>query len=100
MFAIDTNLLIYAYNTYSEFHKKSSLFLERVLNEYDEEGNPSVCLPLQVLIEFINVLRKYGKKVKLITISMGSISSIFILFQETPEQIEYVFTYSMNLVII
>ena len=62
MFAIDTNLLIYAYNTYSEFHKKSSLFLERVLNEYDEEGNPSVCLPLQVLMEFINVITRQNIK--------------------------------------
>jgi predicted nucleic acid-binding protein len=62
MFAIDTNLLIYAYNTYSEFHKEASIFLEKVMNEYDEEGNLLICLPLQVLMEFINVITRQNIK--------------------------------------
>ncbi len=52
------------------------------------------------LVEFINLFAKYRKLVKIVMISMGSISALFILFQKTPKQIEYVFTYSLNIVII
>ncbi len=52
------------------------------------------------LMEFINVLTKYKKIVKIITISMGCISSIFIFLQKHPEQIEYFFALSMNFIII
>ena len=56
MFAIDTNLLVYAHNRDSEFNKKSVAFLKKVMNERDQGGNLSVCLPAQVLMEFVNVI--------------------------------------------
>lgn len=60
MFAIDTNLLVYAHNEDSEFSEKSAAFLERVLNERDEDGNPDVCIPAQVLTEFVNVITRHN----------------------------------------
>ncbi len=56
MFAIDTNILVYAHNTSSPFHSRAKPFLERVMNERDEHGNLHVCLPAQVLMEFIHVI--------------------------------------------
>lgn len=56
MFAIDTNLLVYAHNIASEFHGEAKAFLEKVMNERDEEGHLSVCVPVQVLLEFIHVV--------------------------------------------
>ena len=56
MFAIDTNLFVYAHNTTAEFHQKSVAFMEKVMNEQDEFGNLSVCIPAQVFIEFIHVI--------------------------------------------
>jgi len=56
MFAIDTNLLIYAHNIASEFHIEAKSFLEKVMNERDEKGKLSVCVPVQVLLEFIHVI--------------------------------------------
>lgn len=58
MFAIDTNLLVYAHNEDSEFNEKATAFLEKVMNERDEEGNLSVCIPSQVLTEFVNVITR------------------------------------------
>jgi predicted nucleic acid-binding protein len=58
MYAIDTNLLVYAHNIGSEFNEKSSRFLERVMNEWDASGSLSVCLPSQVIQEFINVISR------------------------------------------
>ncbi len=58
MFAIDTNLLVYAHNEDSAFHKKAAEFLERVMNEYDADGNLTVCFPAQVFHEFINVITR------------------------------------------
>ncbi|MEW6609433.1 MAG: PIN domain-containing protein [bacterium] len=58
MFAIDTNLLIYAHNEDSEFHKGAVIFLERVMNEQDENGNPTICFSTQVFTEFINVITR------------------------------------------
>ncbi len=43
MFAIDTNLLIYAHNEDSELHQGAVTFLERVMNEQDDDGNPTIC---------------------------------------------------------
>jgi predicted nucleic acid-binding protein len=62
MFAIDTNILVYAHNIDSEFNTKAVLFLEKVMNARDEEGNLSVCLPTQVLVEFINVMTRQNLK--------------------------------------
>ena len=58
MFALDTNILVYAHNLDSPFKDKSKDFLERVLNDRDDEGNLSICIPTQVLIEFINVITR------------------------------------------
>ena len=56
IFAIDTNLLVYAHNTASNFHQQAVTFLEKVLNERDEDGNLKVCIPTQVLMEFVHVV--------------------------------------------
>lgn len=58
LFAIDTNLLVYAHNSDSEFHQKAVQFIERMFNEYDADGQLTVCLSTQVLTEFINVMTR------------------------------------------
>jgi len=58
MFAIDTNLLVYAHNKDSEFNEEASAFMEKVMNQRDEEGNLSICIPTQVLMEFVNVITR------------------------------------------
>ena len=56
MFAIDTNLLVYAHNANSKFNPSACLFLEKVINERDLGGRCQVCIPSQVFMEFINVI--------------------------------------------
>ena len=56
MYAIDTNLLVYAHNISSPFHLQAKTFIETVMNTRDSAGNLAVCLPAQVLIEFLNVI--------------------------------------------
>lgn len=56
MYALDTNLLVYAHNTASPFHAQAKVFVEQMMNTRDAEGNLSVCLPAQVLMEFLNVI--------------------------------------------
>ena len=58
MFAIDTNLLIYAHNEDAEFHEQSAQFLERVFNESNADGQLSICLSTQVITEFMNVMTR------------------------------------------
>ncbi|MCP5052708.1 MAG: PIN domain-containing protein [bacterium] len=58
MFSIDTNLLVYAHNNGSQFNEQATAFLETVLNERDNDGNLSVCLTSQVLMEFLNVITR------------------------------------------
>lgn len=58
MFALDTNLLVYAHNKDSNFNDKASKFVEKVMNERDENGDLSVCIPSQVVVEFINVITR------------------------------------------
>jgi len=58
MFSIDTNLLIYAHNKDSQYNEKATAFLEKILNEQDEDGNLFVCLTAQVLMEFVNVITR------------------------------------------
>jgi predicted nucleic acid-binding protein len=58
MFAIDTNILVYAHNEDSIYNDKASAFLEKTMNTQDDEGNLPVCIPTQVLIEFINVITR------------------------------------------
>lgn len=55
MFALDTNILVYAHNLASPFHQKAKLFVEKIIGEEDEAGNPVISIPLQVCAEFINV---------------------------------------------
>jgi len=56
MYALDTNLLVYAHNTAAAFHAKSKAFVENVMNNRDADGSLAVCLPAQVLMEFLNVI--------------------------------------------
>jgi uncharacterized protein len=56
MYALDTNLLVYAHNIASPYHNKAKTFVESVINERDSEDNFMVCLTLQVLMEFLNVI--------------------------------------------
>ena len=56
MFAIDTNLLVYAHNTDSEFHKQTAAFVTKVVNERDHKGQHAICLPTQILSEFVHVV--------------------------------------------
>ncbi len=55
-FAIDTNLLVYAHNRDSPLYESAKTFMETVMNQRDENGNLGVCIPAQVLIEFISVV--------------------------------------------
>jgi uncharacterized protein len=59
MYALDTNLLIYAHNTASPFHLQAKVFIEKVMNERDDEGHLSICIPGQVLMEFLNVITRH-----------------------------------------
>lgn len=56
MVALDTNLLVYAHNTGSSLHALAKAFMEKVMNERDAEGQLSICIPAQVLMEFLNVI--------------------------------------------
>ena len=58
MDALDTNLLVYAHNTASSFHSQAKAFIEKVMNARDAEGQLSVCIPAQVLMEFLNVITR------------------------------------------
>ncbi|MBF0279883.1 MAG: type II toxin-antitoxin system VapC family toxin [SAR324 cluster bacterium] len=55
-FAVDTNLLVYAHNISSEFHEKARVFIEKVMNQKDEDGKLSLVMPTQVLMEFLHVI--------------------------------------------
>ena len=59
MYALDTNLLVYAYNTASPFHPRAKVFIEKVMNERDANGMLSICIPGQVLMEFLNVIARH-----------------------------------------
>lgn len=56
MFAIDTNILVYAHNADSKFNQAATAFLEMAMNQTDKNGNFTLCIPAQVLTEFINVI--------------------------------------------
>lgn len=58
MFAIDTNILVYAHNKGSQRNKKARQFLESTIDEYGEDEEQSICLPSQVIAEFINVITR------------------------------------------
>ena len=56
MYAIDTNLLVYAHNKDAAYHKQAEAFIEQVMNERDAQSRFQVCIPAQVLVEFLNVI--------------------------------------------
>lgn len=56
MYALDTNLLVYAHNEASPKHQATKAFIETVMNARDSQGNFEVCVPAQALIEFLNVI--------------------------------------------
>ncbi|MCB0035524.1 MAG: PIN domain-containing protein [Anaerolineales bacterium] len=56
MFALDTNILVYTHNRGASQHESAKQFMQKVMNDYDENGELSVCIPAQVLLEFINVI--------------------------------------------
>ncbi len=58
MYALDTNIMVYAHNEDSMFNEKARPFVEKVMNERDENGNLSVCIPSQVIAEFMNVITR------------------------------------------
>lgn len=58
MYALDTNLLVYAHNIASPFHPQAKAFMEKVMNERDAQGDLSICIPGQVLMEFLNVITR------------------------------------------
>jgi len=59
MFAIDTNILVYAHNLDSPFYEKATNFVELVIKEQERlNGHRIVGIPLQVCAEFINVITR------------------------------------------
>jgi predicted nucleic acid-binding protein len=59
MFAIDTNILVYAHNIDSPLYKKAKIFVENVVEHAHEvNGYRIVGIPLQVCAEFINVVTR------------------------------------------
>ena len=59
MFAIDTNILVYAHNLDSPFYEKATTFVEQVIKEQGRlNGHRIVGIPLQVCAEFINVITR------------------------------------------
>lgn len=56
MFAIDTNILVYAHNSGASNHEEARAFLQKAMNTKDENGKLAVCIPSQVLVEFMNVI--------------------------------------------
>jgi hypothetical protein len=58
MFALDTNILIYAHNEESSFHQKAVAFVKKAIAERDENGRHVVGLAAQVCAEFINVITR------------------------------------------
>ena len=56
MYALDTNILVYAHNMKSPYHASAKVFVEQVMNTRTPDGQLSVCFPAQILMEFLNVI--------------------------------------------
>ena len=56
MYALDTNILVYAHNIKSPYHKSAKAFVKQAMNTWSVDGQLTVCLPAQVLVEFLNVI--------------------------------------------
>ena len=55
MFAVDTNILVYAHNVRSPLNEKAKSFLERAVSAASYNAKEVVGIPLQACAEFINV---------------------------------------------
>ena len=62
MYALDTNILVYAHNIDSGFNEKACSFLEEQMNNRDYYGQLPICIPSQVFMEFINVITRQNVK--------------------------------------
>lgn len=59
MFALDTNILVYAHNLDSPRYEQAAGFVERVVRQRGERnGHHIVGIPLQVCVEFTNVITR------------------------------------------
>lgn len=58
MFTLDTNILIYAHNEASPFHKQAAAFVKQALAERDEQGWHVAGIAALVYAEFINVITR------------------------------------------
>jgi uncharacterized protein len=56
MYALDTNILVYAHNVKSPYHASAKRFVEQVMNARNADGQLSVYFPAQILMEFLNVI--------------------------------------------
>ncbi len=59
MFALDTNLLVYAHNSGSTFHAKAAAFIKKIVMERDESGLHVIGITAQAYAEFINVITRH-----------------------------------------
>lgn len=68
MFALDTNILVYAHNLASPRNQKAKEFVEQIISAEDDAGKPVIGIPLQVCAEFINVCTRetVGKPLSII----------------------------------
>ncbi len=103
LFAIDANLLVYAHNTDSKFHEKAAAFIEKVMNERDDDGKLSVCLPAQVLMEFIHVItwQRLEKPLSLseaIRVVQDYIDTGILIIYQRETQIQTFLTFLFNLI--
>jgi len=55
MYAIDTNILVYAHNRSSPWYQKARGFLKRILMELNGTEKTIIGIPLQACAEFVNV---------------------------------------------
>jgi len=91
MYALDTNLLVYAHNAASPLHGRAKAFVERAMNSRDTEGDASICLPAQVLMEFLNVITWYRLEAPLSLIDAMNIAQdyldtgVTILYQKSTQ---------------
>ncbi len=55
MFALDTNILVYAHNLDSSYYQKAKSFLEYLMANVNGTEKTAIIVPLQVWAEFVNV---------------------------------------------
>jgi len=82
MYAIDTNILVYAHNQSSPWYQKARGFLKRILLELNGTEKTIVGIPLQVCAEFVNVCTRQNVGTPL---SIPEAISILRLYTEVLE---------------